>query len=184
MNLTPIGRLLKEIDASDILDFEPTDKMEMAKERFWKALNSNPMLTNDIGNMTLDALIMHSRSKHLTKWIEKHPLFLAWFCDEEFEQLTIQTMAKEAYKKVREIMHSPLEPKVLTAKDQLNAANMLLQLGDKFPNKRREIIYADKELAKMTDSDVDKEMRSIESQLKRQALPADSLERRQVDNDE
>lgn len=178
MNLTPVAKFLKELDESDLLDFKPDEKMEAAKERFWSTIKNNPLLTNDIGNMTLDALIMHSRTKKITAWMEKHPMFLAWFCDEHFEQRTVQRLVRKAFKKVEEILDSPLEPKVLTAKDQLNAANLMFQLGDKFPNKRREFVYVDKELAKMTEADVDKEMKLIENQLSgKQALPASEVDK-------
>lgn len=182
MNLTPIGKRLKELDTSDFDGFHPTRPMQAAKARFWKTIRSNPLLSANIGDMTLDALVMHSGARKLIDWADREPLFLAWFCDEQFEEVTLQTLASEAILEVYDIMKSPMEAKILTAKDKLAAANLLLQLADKFPNKRREFVYVDKELAKMTESDVDKEMKAIEAQLAGKALPPSGQP--DVDNEE
>jgi hypothetical protein len=164
-SLTPIGQRLKDLDTSDFAGFQPTRPMQAAKARFWKNVRSNPLLTNDIGNMTLDALVMHSGAKKLIDWADKHELFLAWFCDEQFEEVTIQTLASDAIREIYDIMMSPMEVKVLTAKDKLAAANLLLQLADKFPNKRKEFVYVDKELARMSEADVDREMSKLDKLL-------------------
>lgn len=164
-SLTPVGKILKEIDDSDLLNFRPTAAMERAKYRFWSVLKDNHLRTTEIGSLTLDALAMHSGSKSFMDWADKHPMFLAWFCDEQFEQLTLETLAQKAIRRIDAIIDGTLEPKVLTAKDQLNAANMALQLADKFPNKRREFVYVDKELARMSEADVTREERKLDIQL-------------------
>lgn len=164
-SITPIGKILKEIDQSGLCNFEPSKSQKVAKTRFWRTIRANPLLATSIEDFTLDALVMHSGAKRLTDWIDKEPLFLAWFCDENFEEITIQSMAMDALKEVYDIMTSPMEEKMLTAKDKLNAANLLLQLADKFPNKRTEVRWADRDVGRMGEEDVRREKERVDKLL-------------------
>ena len=161
--LTPIGRWLKE--ANKELDFVPSKAMERAKARLWDTINSNPYLTTALEDLTLQAIVEMSGQPKILDWMDTNPSFLSWFCDQKFEKYDMEAMAQVARRVIEEILTAPLEEKLLTAKDKLNAANMLLQLADKFPNKRREFVYVDKELGRMGLDEVDRETKRLDKLL-------------------
>ena len=61
--------------------------------------------------------------------------------DKDHTKHTIAALADKAIDVLSECLESELEPKVVTMKDKLQAANMLFTLADMFPNKRKEITF-------------------------------------------
>jgi hypothetical protein len=168
---SPKGSVKQYLESvQDTLDitasFTPNMQQTMAKHRFWGHLKSNPILTTNIKDMGLEHIAsLAGVPNQFFKWADKEAGFLIWFCDEGYADRKMQAYADVAFDVLVDIATSPIEFKMLTAKDKVAAANLLLQLADRFPNKRREFVYIDKELAKMTEADVIREDKKLDRLL-------------------
>ena len=160
---TSVGSLLKELDRGDALDFKPNEAMKRAKVRFWENVRENS-LNKDISRYPLTMMATLAGTRRFEEWAEK-PMFLAWFCDEKFESHKVQTLADRAIAVLADILEAPEVEKLLTAKDKINAAKLLLDVADRFPSKSTKIVYVDKGLEKLNDKQVELEMEKIARQL-------------------
>lgn len=143
--------------------FTPTYGQSMAKQRLQEALEANDFMF-DKNSLTLEQLQSLCRDKQLPKWA-KEPGFLPWLLDRDDFRKRVNAYADSVLEVLIDIVEMPLEPKVITAKDKLQAVNLLMQLANKFPAKQTKVVVLDKELDKLGDDEVDKRIQEMQMKL-------------------
>lgn len=138
-------------------EFRPTETQIMAKARLQKAIASKKFMVDE-DNLRIQDLEVMCGSKSIEKWCAASPMFLFWIMDRDFENIRLAAFAEIAIGEVFRILQSDFIEKTLTAKDKLKAAEILLSLADKFPSKKKEITYLDKDVANMNDDSVEAEL--------------------------
>ncbi len=138
-------------------EFRPTETQMMAKSRLHKALASKKFLVDE-NNLRIEDLEVMCGSRSVEKWCTASPMFLLWLLDRDFEEVKLAAYAQIAIGEVFRILQSDFIEKTLTAKDKLKAAEILLNLADKFPSKKKEITYLDKDVANMDGDTVNAEL--------------------------
>ena len=147
--------------------FAPTLAQSLAKAKFEKVLESRAVTVDaaQLALLTIEQLTALTGERRLAKWAAKDEDFLPWFLDKEDFGNKVRAMAEARLGKLLDIIDAPLEPKLLTAKDQLAALNMLFQLADKFPNKRKEITFLDREVARLNEDEVARQLALYDGKL-------------------
>lgn len=165
MNTKELYRAFKKLANSDLMsDFEPNKMQNRAKIRFIHNLSEQAAVL-DKESLTLDDIAKLADTDRVKDWAVHSPNFLPWFLDLDRTGLDLQAHAEAAIKLLRDIMDAEPEPKILTAKDKVNAANILLQLADRFPSKRKEIRWLDQEVGKLTEGEVQKQIEEYKKKL-------------------
>jgi hypothetical protein len=119
----------------------------------------------DVTTMSLEELTELAGSRSLPKWAKDNPSFIPWLLDKDYSRHMIHAGAEAAIQLLHDVMEAPIVPKELTAKDKLLAATTFLTLDDRFPNKRKELVFLDKEVASLSDDEVDKELAAYKKKL-------------------
>ena len=146
-------------------------EQRMAKARFQQWNEEQPFF--DVESATLEQIKNVTGARKLEVWLKDEPSFASWFFEmDDFKTRSI-AYAEVAQEKLFEILTSHTEEKILTAKDQINAAKLLIELADKFPTKRKEVTYLDKDVAKLSDSEVDGAL----LEYKKKLLPSPLIDR-------
>lgn len=151
--------------ASKVETFSPTHAQWMAKERL-KSARKNKTFLVDESNLRLEDLEAMCGSKSIEKWAKSSPMFLWWLLDKDFEETEIQAFAQAARRKVHEIMMGDPIEKIRTAKDQLKAAEIILNLADHFPAKKKEVKWLDKDLEDMSEDVVQVQLAEARRKIK------------------
>lgn len=144
--------------------FRPTQAQELLKSRLQDYIVEMEAVV-DVTTMGLDELVELTGSRNLAKWAKDDPSFIPWLLDKDYSRHMIKSGAEAAIVLLREIMDAPIVPKELTAKDKLVAATTFLNLDDRFPNKRKELVFLDQEVAKLTDAEVAKQLEQYRQKL-------------------
>lgn len=138
-------------------EFKPTETQIMSKARLHKALASKKFLVDE-SNLRIEDLEVMCGTRSIEKWCTASPMFLLWLLDKDFEDVKLASYVQLAIGEIVSILQSPYIEKTLTAKDKLKAAEIILNLADKFPSKKKEITYLDKDVANMNDDSVEAEL--------------------------
>lgn len=144
----------------------PTMEHRLAKARLHQVMEEQSAIYS-WESLTLELITRFCGTPKVERWLKELPWFPGWLLDsEEFSAKSI-AYSEIAIEKLYEILVTQLDPsdKSLTAKDQLNAAKLLLELGSRFPNKRKELVYLDKDLNAMPEHEVDEELQRTKQRL-------------------
>lgn len=161
--LSRAGMALGAIPADSLGGWTPTQAQMLAKARLHARLRDLSILT-DIGSLAPARLAELAGDRRLSRWLD-NPDFVAWVYDrDDFAHRAI-ALKDEAIQVLADILRAEYEPKVLTAKDKLKAADMLLQLTGAYPSKTKEIRYLDKDLAELTEAEATKQLADVQAEL-------------------
>jgi len=144
--------------------FKPTKEQLVLKSRLSDHIGEMSAVV-DVTVMGLDELTQLTGSRNLAKWAKDNPSFLPWLLDKDYGRHMIKAGADAAIELLYDIMEAPIVPKELTAKDKLVAATTFLNLDDRFPNKRKELVFLDKEVGDLTDIEVAKQLQQYKKEL-------------------
>lgn len=151
----------------------PSQEQQLVKARLTKELEQLEAVV-DPASLTLEEIENISGSMKIRKWAKANPSFLPWLLDKDFADTKIYAAKEEIADMLIGYIRRPEEFKILAAKDKLQAANLLLQLMDAFPSKKKEVTFLDGEVAKMDEAQVDRELKKLQNRLgAKKALTSD-----------
>lgn len=148
--------------------FIPTDTMLMAKARLHKNvegifMNVADMSMAQIANFAGITMAMLERWGQTEGWAP-------WFFETDTAEKRIASMKELAVKELYDILTAPRgdgkDGITVPSKDKLKAVELLVQVADMMPNKRKTVEFLDKSLGKMDDDEVDVEMGKLKGKLK------------------
>lgn len=155
----PTQAVLEALPADLSVDpFRPTQVQALARARLHARLQERRGLV-DPAAMTADEIVELSGDRRVRRWLAD-PEFAAWLLDRDTHVHRAQALKDAALDVLEGVLFGDLEPKVLTAKDKLAAARMLLELTGSFP-KAREVRFLDREVDAMDEATVDAELRKL-----------------------
>lgn len=140
-------------------EFRPSRMQQLIKARVQSALNDRVGLV-DADSVTLEELEAWSGSRQLRKWMED-PTFATWLLDRDVFKHQVQAVQESALETLRILM---LDEDTAT-KDRIKAAELLLNLGGAFPSRTQRVVFADAEVGKMSDQELDRELAKYKKQL-------------------
>lgn len=145
--------------------FEPTVAMRVAKAKLHAAMEEASSIYS-MEALTVDQLVGLCGTSQVRKWLES-PHFAVWLTDSSDFFARSVAYSEVAQEKLYEIMTMELDPsdRSVTAKDQLAAAKELLALAGKYPSKKSEVRFLDKDLDKLEAHEVDEQLRLYRSKL-------------------
>jgi hypothetical protein len=96
-----------------------------------------------------------------------NPAFGIWFSDQEHYGSLALAYSEIALEKLYDILSTPLDPsdRTVTARDQISAAKEILLLADRYPTKRKEVRFLDKDLDKLPDHEVESTLAEYKAAL-------------------
>ncbi len=147
----------------DLETYKPSHEQERAKARLQLALRERGEVT-DLGSLTADEVAHLAGNRKLLTWL-REPGFAAWLGDKNTWMVSALALQETVIAVLADILTSDYEPKILTAKDRLKAADMLLQLTGSYPAKSKEVRFLDKDLETMAPDVVQAELAKIRGEL-------------------
>jgi hypothetical protein len=127
-----------------------TDGQRKAKQRFWRRIKAQG--TNaDPTKLTNIQIARLAGAQKLTTYLGD-PLFHDWFLNERAEEDLIKSGAEGAIKCLMDIISGAQEVKSATA--QVTAAKILLDMAGYGAQQKKEIVYKDAEIGKMTEDEL------------------------------
>lgn len=163
--LKQLEKLAEGKAVKDAASFKPTLTQNFCKSRFWKELKRNPLMSSSLDNVGLDAMVrLSGAGPNFYKWTDE-PGFLDWWCYEGWMEDRLSSIIDTYIVEMEDIVAGGYEEKILTAKDKIAAFRLLCELADKFPNKRREFVYVDKELGRLSEAETDRQLMEAKQQL-------------------
>jgi hypothetical protein len=154
---------MQDLTVEDSRDFEPSRTQSSAKARFWSRLREQNGLV-ELSTLTKAEVVQLSGSRHVEGWL-RDPKFALWFFDKDSLTHRLQALKETAVDVLEEVLLSEYQQGVLTAKDKLKAADLLLQVTGSFPSRTKEVVFADERISKMTEDEVDKELKALKGVL-------------------
>jgi len=126
--------------------------------------------TKSLENITSTEMAHVCKVGHSTlkRWFDCSEAFELWFFDSTSFSTEVDALSEMAIERLHEIITSPIGTKrddPVKAKDILAAIRLAAELADRFPKKAKEVIFADKQLAKLNESEVDNELKKLEGKL-------------------
>lgn len=143
---------------------KPSMAQRMIKERLLKTLEEMEA-TIDVESLTMDQLVNIAGTTKIKEWAEKSPSFLPWLLDQDYQSHKIKAAFDLGVEQIIGILESEYEPKILTAKDKIAAFNILANVADKMPTKRKEVRYLDESVGNLPASELDKELAAAKQKL-------------------
>jgi hypothetical protein len=171
MSNKTIGQWLKQ----SLKPYSPNMTQRMVKERLQAALEDLEA-TVDVESLTLEQVINITGCSEIEKWAKKDVSFLPWLLDTDYQSHRLKALFDLGLSQIEDILMSDYEPKVLSAKDKIAAFNILANLADKVPTKRKEVVYLDKSVGDMDDEAVARELAAAKKKLSSGQAPAGILE--------
>jgi hypothetical protein len=146
-------------------DLRLTKRQRITKARFHDALaQREAMGLTDMAAIDQDTLVSMTGTRHVLQWVQD-PTFAAWFFDRDVFKHRVAALRETALERIEDVLNGELEERVLTAKDRLRAAELLLQLADAFPAKQKIVKWLDKELGDLEDSEVKRQLADYQRKL-------------------
>jgi hypothetical protein len=155
--------------AVDLESFRPTLEQERAKARLQLALRDRAEHI-DLATLSADEVAGLAGNRRVLTWL-RDPGFAAWLADKDGWVADALAMRQTVISVIADILTSDYEPKILTAKDKLKAADMLAQIAGMYPPKSREVRFLDAEVERMSPDQVRAELSKLRGDLT-QKLPA------------
>ncbi len=143
--------------------FAPTVTQARAKARLHAQLREHAE-TMDLDRMPAQEIAELAGHTRVLQWL-KDPGFAAWLFDRDSYVYDALALRETAVQILGDILLSDYEPKILTAKDKLKAADMLLTLTGAYPAKQRDVRFLDAGLDAMPDDQVQAELAAMRKTL-------------------
>lgn len=153
---TPRDQLAGIHPKTDLTVFRPSQSQEYAKARLHDRLKARADLV-DLASLTAQEVADLAGNQRVLGWL-KDPAFAAWLADNDAYAYTALALRETAVAVLADILRADYEPKILTAKDKLKAADMLFQLTGAYPAKSKEVRFMDAELERMPADQVRAEL--------------------------
>jgi hypothetical protein len=132
-----------------------------AKERFYRRLKeSEHVIDKEMAFNSPGILEQLSGTSRIHKWLED-PAFAQWWWDEHSVSDELMALRHKAVARLSKIVGDD----GVSASDMLKAVRMIFEVTDQFPGKKQEIRFLDEDINRMSDTDVDKEMRALVAKL-------------------
>lgn len=154
---------MEELTRQDAQEFSPSRTQSSAKARFWAKLKEQQGL-RELSSLTQLEVVQLSGSKQVAAWL-KDPKFALWFFDKDSLSHRLHALKETAVDVLEEILLSEYQAGILSAKDKLKAADMLLQVTGSYPSRAKEVIFADERISKMSEDEVERELKSLKGVL-------------------
>jgi hypothetical protein len=156
---------LSAVDQISTLEaFDPRPMHARAKARLHARLKERAEAT-DFRTCSIDELAELAGDRRIGQWF-KDPGFVAWLADSEAFAYDALALRETAVAVLADILNSDYEPKILTAKDKLKAADMLLTLTGAYPAKQRDVRFLDASLDGMEPDEVRRELAAVRAKLR------------------
>ena len=136
-------------------DFKPTESMLMARSRLQDWMRRHPPLP---GTVDLAYIQKYSGSNYIEKWANANELFTFWILDVQYDEHKLSILRDLAISSLVATLKSDYIEKVLTEKDKIKAAEILLNLTGSFPSAKKEVKYLDEGVNRMSDADVQRDL--------------------------
>jgi hypothetical protein len=156
--LTPTLKGMRDLEA-----YSPGTEQQRAKARLHQRLRELEGI-RDLESLSAQELADLAGSSRVLKWL-REPGFAAWFADKDTFVINALAMREVAVAMIGDVLMGDYEPKILTAKDKLKAADMLLQLTGSYPAKQREVRFLDKDLDNMPPDEVQAQLTAARAKL-------------------
>lgn len=162
---TPLPRQLAAVDPrTDLKAFSPNVTQARAKARLHAQLRERAE-TVDFATLSATELAELAGTQRLLQWL-REPGFALWLSDRDAYVYDALALRETAVRVVADVLTSDYEPKILTAKDKLKAADMLFTLTGAYPSKTKEVRYVDRDLDNMSDDEVQRQLAETKQKLK------------------
>jgi hypothetical protein len=161
---TPGERLGAINPKIELTPFTPNATQARAKARLHVMLRERAE-TTDLASLTAQELADMAGNSRVLGWL-KNPGFYAWLADKDSYVYDALAELETAVRVIADILNSDYEPRVLTAKDKLKAADMLLNLTGAYPSKQRDVRFLDAGLDAMPEDQVRTELAAMRKQLR------------------
>lgn len=136
------------VNLPELVPFEPTPSMRMAKAAFWAKYAEMPMA--DDKSITQTMAIQLSNNTTISRWWKK-PGFEAWFKNKSEWDQRIQYLAVLSLETAEELLTNPRVP----AAAKVSLIKTINELANKAPAKSKEIKLVDEGVGKMTKEQLD-----------------------------
>lgn len=147
---------------ADVQPFKPSQAQALAKARLLARL-AEVQGIHDLESLGLDRAVEWARDRRVRDWL-RVPGFAAWFFDRDDFVHRAQSLKDLALETLEAVLLADLEPRAVTARDKLKAADMLLTLTGAYPAKAS-IRFLDRELDAMEPAEVDRQLDAARRQL-------------------
>ena len=154
---------MEQLDRQDAQEFSPSRTQSSAKARFWAKLKEQAGLV-ELSTLTKLEVVQLSGSKAIEGWL-KDPKFALWYFDKDSLSHRLHALKETAVDVLEEILLSEYQGGILTAKDKLKAADLLLQVTGSFPSRTKEVVFADERISKMSEDEVERELKALKGVL-------------------
>jgi hypothetical protein len=145
-----------ELTEADGRPFRPKKEQMLAKSKFWGRYEEQAALL-DLQSLTKEDVRRMSGSRHIETWL-RDPEFAAWFFEKDSLAFRLRALKEAAVDVLEEILLSEYEEKILTAKDKLKAADLILQVTGSFPSRTKEVVFYDERLNRLSPEELEKEL--------------------------
>lgn len=151
-----------DLTPTDLAPFEPSQTQALAKSRLHQRLAERRGLL-DLESLTLDQVVALAGDARVERWL-RDPAFAAWLYDRDTFVHRAVALKDLALRVLEDTLLAEYEPKVLTAKDKLKAADMLLQLTGAYP-KAAPARFLDRDLDQMDADEVERQLAAAKAAL-------------------
>lgn len=142
-----------------VAPFQPSLQQRIAKARIQKQLQELGPIWDEEA-LSLEQLQKLAGSKQIGKWCQDVQ-FVNWLMDRHDFAGKSVAYAEVAVDRLYDIVADPDQD----AKNVINAAKELLALADKYPNKRKEMVFLDKDVEKLPEHEVAGQLRMYKKKL-------------------
>ena len=132
-----------------------------AKERFYRRLQeSEHIVDKEMVFKSPELLEQLAGTSRIHRWLED-PAFAQWWWDEHSVSDELMALRHRAVARLAKIVGDD----EVSPADMLKAVRMIFEVTDQFPSKKQEVRFLDEDINKMSDTDVDKEMKALAAKL-------------------
>ena len=145
------------------MNFTPTKTQLLAKAKFWRAVDGNPLL-GSVDDIPIPEVCRLAGTKSIILWAKEQEGFREWFKDSENIKDRISVGAEQAIDKLVHIINATAESgpgAVVTTGNQLTAAKLLLDFSGHKP--------ADKQAIKVTADQLPDDERALRKYIAKNA---------------
>ena len=148
------------------VEFTPTDTQRKTKAKLMGILADNPLYS--IEDLTVDVAVELTKDRRLYKWNKENPQFIEWLRNRNEFRQRLEHLIDRALDRAEQILAND------EAKEAAQVAliKILMEMGNRFPTKTKEVKYLDAAIGKMSDDEVRK---YIEKHMEK-AIPIKPLE--------
>lgn len=152
---------LKAVEGVSLRPFRPSPAQALAKARLHHRLAARQGLT-DLESLDATQVVDLAGDRRVRGWL-RDPEFAAWLYDRDDWQPRAVALRDVAIDVLEDILLGDYDPKVLSAKDKLKAADMLLNLTSSYPKtvaRKGESVEPE-----LTDAEVQQQLEALQRKL-------------------